>query len=49
MKIITPTHHQIAEGVGKSKPTIQRAVDILEARGKVKRDRYKARAIVPIR
>lgn len=46
---ISPTRQEIAVGVGVSRPTVQKAIDILEARGKVHREPHKARTIVPIR
>jgi DNA-binding MarR family transcriptional regulator len=44
-----PTRQEIADGLGMSKPSVQRAIDILEARGKVKQERHKARTVLPVR
>jgi SOS-response transcriptional repressor LexA len=44
-----PTRQEIADGVGMSKPSVQRAIDILEARGKMKRERFKARTVLSVR
>jgi SOS-response transcriptional repressor LexA len=46
---IPPTRQEISDGIGLSKTSIQLAIDILEARGKVKRERFKSRAIMPIK
>lgn len=46
---MSPTRQEIADGVGVSRPTVQKAIDILEARGKIRREPHRARTIVPIR
>jgi DNA-binding MarR family transcriptional regulator len=43
------TDSEYADGVGLSKPSVQRAIEILEARGKVKREPNRARTVLPIR
>jgi DNA-binding MarR family transcriptional regulator len=45
----SPSIQDIAEVIGKSRPTVQRAIEFLEARGKVTRERHKRRTVVPIR
>jgi SOS-response transcriptional repressor LexA len=44
-----PTLKEIADGVGKSKPTVHRAIVFLEAQGKVTRQPGKVRTVLPLR
>jgi DNA-binding FadR family transcriptional regulator len=45
----SPSVKEIAYGIGKSRPTVQHAIEILEARGRVTRQRHKRRTVIPVR